>query len=163
MIDKLKTQLVGNAFFQLFEFVGCEFQNFAAFNIDQVMVMFVIYLKTGKVLVEVVPLYQIQFIQQVQSPIDRCNTDRRIDAFGPLIDCFHRRMIVRALQDAQNYSPRRRHLDAGIDTPLFQTVNHAIRNFSFRWVHGRSAPVRLCSQCTANDNRSPVSDIVDQP
>lgn len=75
MVDQLEPEFVGDPFFHTLKIFGDEFENLAGLDIDQMMVMFVIHLETSKILIEIVPLHEIQLIQQMKRSIYRRNAD----------------------------------------------------------------------------------------
>lgn len=103
VIDEPVAELFGDLTLELFEFGIDEFDDFAGFDIDQMIVMclwrcFV----AGAAIAEIVTVKDACLFEQADRAIDRSNRNTRIDSRCALVQFFHVGMVFAFRQDARN-------------------------------------------------------------
>lgn len=94
MVNEFEPQFTRDLALKPFDSFVVEFYDLAGFDVDQVVVMILAPLfVAGAAVAEFVALQDVRFLEQLESPVDRCNGDSRIQLDGPAIDLFDIRMI----------------------------------------------------------------------
>ena len=104
VIDQPVTQLLGNLALERFEFGIDELDDFAAFNVDQ---MIVVRLGRGFIarpaIAKIVLVEDPGLFEQPHGAVDRGDRDSRIYCHCALVQFLHVWMIIGFGQDARNY------------------------------------------------------------
>jgi hypothetical protein len=115
VIHQPVAQFLGHPLLQVFDFFVVEFDDFTAFDIDQVVVMiFRDFLVPRTSVAKIVTVQDILLLEKANGPVNRGNTDPGIKLGGSFVDQFNIGMIVGFAQDLRNDAPLPCHLE-----PLF--------------------------------------------
>src|SRR5260221_6332685 len=101
--DQLIAELVGDDLLQLLDLLVAEFDDPAALQVDQVIVMVARHLLIARAAVsEIVARENIGLFKQPHGPIDRGDADPRVDRGGPAVDLLDIGMVGRVRQYARD-------------------------------------------------------------
>ncbi len=100
MVDETVSELRGDFALQGLDFGALKFDDLAAFDIDQVVVMrFRHFLVARPAIAEIVPLQNIVRFEKPNRAIDRRDTDLRVNFGCPFVHQFDIGMIFRFTKD----------------------------------------------------------------
>ena len=120
MIDEFEAEPPGDLLLQRFQFLILELDHLARLEVDQVVMVFEIDLEAGVILVEVMPLHEVQLVQEMQRAVDGGDADRRVDLTRTMINGLHRWVVDGFGQNLQDDTTLIGHLQAGGDAPLLE-------------------------------------------
>src|SRR5207302_2987704 len=111
MPDELVAELVGDDFLKLFDLLVAKFDDPAALQIDQMIVMIARHLfVTRAAVAEIMSRENVGLLEQPHRSIDRRDADPRIDLGGAPVDLLDIRVIGRIGQHARNHATLLGHL-----------------------------------------------------
>lgn len=103
MIDQTVAKLLGDLALQGFDLRILELDDFATFNINQmIMVRFRYFLVPGTPVPEIMPAEDVVLFKQSYGSVDSSNADLGVDLSGSLMNEFHIGVIARFPQYARN-------------------------------------------------------------